>query len=109
MRVYRTLLNALLHDDLYGRLEALAEENPVVQHAPSGNVHHTAALLKLVEIGSALRTGSGKCLEGLQVYLSIPRTGALSNSIQQLANCCFKLAFEHEQKSVKSRDESSEA
>lgn len=43
------------------------------------------------------------------VYVSIPQFDALSNSIQQLGNCCFKLAFEHEQKSVTSRDESSEA
>jgi hypothetical protein len=90
-RVHRPLLNALSHDDLSGRLEALAGENPVAHDA------------------SAFRTGSGKCPKRLQVHRSIPRTDALSNSIQQFANCCFKLAFEHEQKSVKSRDESSEA
>jgi hypothetical protein len=36
MQVHRTLLNALLHDDLSGRLKDLAEENPVVQDALIG-------------------------------------------------------------------------
>jgi hypothetical protein len=45
MRVHRTLLNALLHDDRSGRLEAPTEQNPVVPDALIGkrSSHRRAA------------------------------------------------------------------
>ncbi len=63
-------------------------------------------LRKLRRRAATIATGVLKCL---QFCCSVARTHALSNSIQQLASCCFKLALEHEQKSVTSREESSEA